>query len=97
MNRFLDTIAHEQLDSDEDLNAFTEPPKCKHAACAVNCSGVAAPQTLSLSNSFETLMVEESSDDDKDRSFKLDPGSESSDDSGDKSTPDLEPISHDKV
>jgi len=94
MNRFLDAIAHEQLDSDEDLNAFTEPPKCKHAT---NVSGGATPQTLSLSNSFETLTVEESSDDDKDRSFKLDPGSESSDDSGDKSTPDLEPISHDKV
>ena len=94
MNRFLGAIAHEQLDSDEDLNAFAEPPKRKHVA---NVSGVAAPQTLSLSNSFETLTVEESSDDDKDGSFKLDSGDKSSDNSGDKSMPDLEPISHDEV
>jgi hypothetical protein len=89
MNQFSDTIAHEKLDSDEDLNAFAEPPKHKQAAHDANFSGAAAPQTLSSSNSFETLLVEESLDDNKDGSFKLG--------SGDESTPDLELISHDKV
>jgi hypothetical protein len=93
----LDAITCEQLDSDKDLNAFTEPPKHERAAHAANISGAAAPQTLSSSNSFETLLVEESSDDDEDGSFKSRSGSESSDNSDDESTPDLEPISHDKV
>jgi len=88
MNWFSDAIAHEQLDSDKDLNASTEPPKHKLAA---------APQTLSSSNSFGTLPVEESSDDDQDGSFKLDSGSKSDNDSIDKSTPNLELISNDEV
>ena len=96
--RFSDAVAREQLDSDEDgLNTFAEPPKRKRVVRASNVSGDAAPQTLSSSNSFDTLPVEESSDDDEDGSFKSDSGSESDDDSGDQSTPDLELISNDEV
>ena len=74
-NRFSDAIAREKLDSDEeDLNVFTEPPKRKRTARASNVSGSAALPTLSSSNSFETLPVEESSDDDEDGSFKSDSG-----------------------
>src|ERR1700679_3689571 len=69
-NRFSDALAREQLDSDEDLNTFTEAPKRKRAVHASNVSGSAGPPTLSLSNSFETLPVEESSDDNEDESFK---------------------------
>jgi hypothetical protein len=97
MNRFSDAVAHEQLDSDEeDLGAFTEPPKRKRTGRASNISGRAAPPTLSLSNSFETLLVEESSDD-EDGSFQSESGSESSENSGDESTPEIEPISNDEV
>jgi len=98
MNRFSDALAHEQLDSDEeDLNAFTEASKRKHAVHASNISGGAGPPTLSSSNSFETLPVEESSDDNEDGSFKSDSGSESDSDSSDKSTPNLKLISNDEV
>ena len=98
MNRFSDALAHEQLDSDEeDLNAFTEASKRKHAVHASNVSGGAGPPTLSSSNSFETLPVEESSDDNEDGSFKSDSGSESDSDSSDESTPDLKLISNDEV
>ncbi|KIM85637.1 hypothetical protein PILCRDRAFT_86839 [Piloderma croceum F 1598] len=96
-NQFPDAVAHEQLDSDsDDLNTFTEPPKCKCTAHTSNISGGVTPPTLSSSNLFETLPVEESSDDDKD-GFRSESGSESSDNSGDKSTPDLKPISNDEV
>jgi hypothetical protein len=95
-NRFSDAIAREKLDSDEeDLNVFTEPPKRKRTARASNVSGSAALPTLSSSNSFETLPVEESSDDDEDGSFKLDSGSESGEDSSEES--DLELIANDEV
>jgi len=98
MNRFSDALAREQLDSDEeDLNAFTEAPKRKRAVHASNVSGGAGPPTLSSSNSFETLPVEESSDDNEDGSFKSDSGSESDSDSSDKSTPNLKLISNDEV
>ena len=97
-NRFSDALACEQLDSDkEDLNAFTKVPKCKRAVHASNISGGAGLPTLSLSNSFETLLVEESSDDNEDGSLKSDLGSESDSDSGDESMPDLKMISNDKV
>jgi len=97
-NRFLDALTREQLDSDEeDLNTFTKVPKCKHAVHASNVSGGAGPPTLSSSNSFETLLVEESSDDNEDGSFKLDSGSESDSDSGDESAPNLKLISNDEV
>jgi hypothetical protein len=90
MNRFSDAVAREQLDSDEeDLSAFTEPPKRKRTGWASNISGRAAFPTLSLSNLFETLPVEESLDDDEDGSFQSESGSES--------TPEIEPISNDEV
>ena len=60
-----------------------------------NISGSAALPTLSSSNSFETLPVEESSDDDEDGSFKSDSGSESGEDSSEES--DLELIANDEV
>jgi hypothetical protein len=95
-NRFSDAVAREKLDSDEeDLDAFAEPPKRKRAARASNISGSAALPTLSSSNSFETLPVEESSDDDEDGSFKSDSGSESGEDSSEES--DLELIANDEV
>jgi hypothetical protein len=97
-NWFSDALTREQLDSDEeDLNAFTKVPKRKRAVHASNVSGGAGPLTLSSSNLFETLLVEESSDDNEDGSFKLDSGSESDSDSGDESTPDLKLISNDEV
>ena len=69
MNQFLNAVACEKLDSDEeDLNAFAEPPKCKCAAHASNISGSAALLTLSSSKSFEMLPVEVSLDDDEDGS-----------------------------
>jgi hypothetical protein len=96
MNWFSDAVACEKLDSDEeDLNAFAEPPKRKHAACASNIFGSATLLTLSSSNSFETLPVEESLDDDEDGSFKSDSGSESGEDSSEE--PDLELIANDEV
>ena len=91
---FSDAVAREQLDSDDDgLHTFTKPPKRK---CAVRASNISGDAALSSSNSFDTLLVEESSDD-EDRSFKSDSGSESDDDSGDQSTPDLELISNEEV
>jgi len=97
-SRFSDAVARERLGSDEeDLDGFTEPPKRKRTLRALNISDGAAPPSLSLSNSFETLLVEESSDDDQDGSFRSDSGSESDNDSSDKSTPDLELISNDEV
>ena len=96
MNQFLNAVACEKLDSDEeDLNAFAEPPKCKCAAHASNISGSAALLTLSSSKSFEMLPVEVSLDDDEDGSFKLDSGSESGEDSSKE--PDLELIANDEV
>src|SRR5882724_5311619 len=65
------------------------------AACDSNNSGSAAVPTLTLSESFETLLVEESLDDDEDGSFKLDSGSELGEDSSEIS--DLELIPNDKV
>jgi hypothetical protein len=98
MNQFSDALAHEQLDSDEeDFNAFTKAPKRKCTAHASNISSGASPLTLSLSNSFETLLVEESSDDSEDGSFKSDSGPESDSDSSDESAPDLKLISNDEV
>jgi hypothetical protein len=95
-NRFSDAVAREKLDSDEeDLHAFAEPPKRKHAARPSNVSGSAALPTLSPSNLFEMLPVEESSDDDEDGSFKSDSGSESGEDSSEE--PDLELIANDEV
>jgi hypothetical protein len=98
-NQFLDAVAHEQLGSDdEDLNAFARPPRCKCAPCASNIPGGAAPPTLSSRNLFETLLVDESSDDEKDENFQSvsGSGSKSSDDSGDNSTG-LELISNNEV
>jgi hypothetical protein len=98
-NRFLDAVAREQLGSDdEDLNAFARPPRRKRAPRASNISGGAAPPTLSSRNLFETLLVDESSDNEKDENFQSvsGSGSESSDDSGDDSTG-LELISNNEV
>jgi len=82
MNQFSDAVTCEKLDSDEeDLDAFTEPPKRKCTPCASNNSGCAAVLTLTLSKSFGTLLVEESLDDDEDGCFKSDSGSESGEDS----------------
>src|ERR1700735_2603518 len=59
-NRFSDALTREQLDSDEEgRNTFTEAPKHKRAVRASNVSGSASPPSLSSSNSFETLPVEE--------------------------------------
>jgi hypothetical protein len=98
MNRFSDAVARERLSSDEeDLDGFTEPPKHKHTLHTLNISDGAAPPSISSSNSFETLPVEESLDDNQDGSFKSDSGSESDTDSSDKSMPNLELISNDEV
>lgn len=98
--RFLDAVAREQLGSDEeDLDGFSRPPKRKRAARTSNISRGAAPPTLSSKNSFETLPVEESSDDENDRTFQIDSGSESlesGNNSDDKST-DLDSISNNEV
>jgi len=76
-NQFSDAVAHEKLDSDEeDIDAFTAPHKGKCTACASNISGCASVLTLSSSQSFEMLLMEESLDDDEDGSFKTDSGSE---------------------
>ena len=76
-NWFSDAVTCEKLDSDEeDLDTFSEPPKHKHAAHASNISGCASVLTLSSSQSFEMLLMEESLDDDEDGSFKTDSGSE---------------------
>ena len=95
-NQFSDAVACEKPDSDEeDPNTFAEPPKHKWASCASNVSGSATLLTLSSSNSFQTLPVEECSDDDLDGSFKSDSGSELGEDSSEE--PDLELIANDKV
>ena len=99
-NWFLDTVAREQLDSDQELNSFIQPSKSKHAVChgALNISNSSAcPPPLASSNSFKVLLVEQSSDDEDDGSFKSDCGSESGDDSSDDSTPELAQISNDEV
>ena len=96
MNLFSDAVICEKLDSDEeDLDAFTEPPKHKCTAHVSDISGSAAVLTFSLSKAFEMLPVEESSDDGKDGGFKSDSGSESGEDSSEES--DLELIANDKV
>ncbi|SRR6266481_4614015 len=93
-NWFLDAVACEQLDSDdENLDTFVKPPKRKHAAHVSNISGGGAPSTLPSRNPFETLLVEETSDGEDDGSFQSDSGSKSS---GDNST-DLESISNNEV
>ena len=84
-NQFLDAVACEQLDSDQELDAlnpFIQPSKPKHAARSLNISSHSArPPPLASSNLFKVLPVEESSDDEDDGSFKSDCGSESGDDS----------------
>ena len=96
MNWFSDAVVHEKIDSDEeDLNTFTETPKHKHAADASNISGSAALLTLSSSNSFEMLPVEEFLDDAKYGSIKSESGSESGEDPSEE--PDLELIANDEV
>jgi hypothetical protein len=96
-NRFLDAVAHEQLGSDdEDLNALARPTKRKGAPRTSKMSGGVASSTLSLTSkkTSETLLVEESSDDEKDESFQADSGSDSGDNSG---STDLELISNNEV
>ena len=91
--RFLHAVACEQLGSDEeDLDASARPPRHKHTAHASNVSGGAAPPTLSSKNSFEILLAEEFSDNEKDGSFQSDDSSESDDGSTD-----LESISNNEV
>ena len=76
--RLSDAITRKQLGSDEeDLGSFSQPPKRKRAARA---SKTSVP-TLSSSNSFEQLLVEESSGDNE--SFKAGSGDESSGESTD--------------
>lgn len=96
-NRFFEAVARDQLDSDEDIGTFIKPSKRKCAARTSNISGGPAPATLSSSNSFETLLVEESSDDDEDGSFKSDSGDKSGEDSSDESMFDAELISNTEV
>ena len=75
-NWFSDAVAHEQLDSDEEIGPFTESPKHKCATWTSKVSVRVAAPTLSSSNSFETLPVKESSGED-DTSFNMDSGDES--------------------
>ena len=97
-NRFSDALVREQLASDEEeITTFTKVPKHKRTVRASNFSDGSGPPTLSSSNSFETLPVEETSDDNEDDSFKSDSGSESDSDSSDNSAPDLKLISNDEV
>jgi hypothetical protein len=80
-NRLSDAIARKQLGSDEeDIAAFSQPPKCK---CATHASAGTKPPTLSSANSFESLQVEESAGDNEDESFKTDSGDESDNQSTD--------------
>ena len=97
-NWFLDAVAREQLNSDQESNAFIQPSKRKRAAQALNISGSAArPLSLTSSNPFKVLPVEEPLDDEDDGSFKSDCGSESGDNSSDGSTLELAQISNDEV
>jgi hypothetical protein len=98
-NRFLDAVAHEQLDSDQEPNTFIQLSKRKRAARVLNISGTSGARPLSLAsgNPFKALPIEEPSDDKDDGSFKLDCGSESGDNSSDGSTPELAQISNDEV
>ena len=59
-NWFSDTVAHEQLNSDEELGPFTEPPKHKCATQTSKVSARVTAPTLSSSSSFDTLPVKES-------------------------------------
>jgi hypothetical protein len=80
-NRLSDANACEQLGSDEeDLVAFSQPPKCK---CATRASAGTKPPTLSSANLFESLQVEESAGDDEEESFNTEPGDESDNQSTD--------------
>jgi hypothetical protein len=93
--QFLDAIAHEQLGSDgEDPDTFVKPPRHKHAAQPARTPQ--PPPTLSLSNSFVVLPVEEPSDNENNGTFQTESGSESDVNSGDGST-DLELISNNEV
>ncbi|KAI9569898.1 hypothetical protein HD554DRAFT_2170888 [Boletus coccyginus] len=91
-------VAHEQLDSNQESDAFIQLSKRKRAAQALNISSSAAhPLSLASSNPFKVLPVEEPSDDEDDGSFKSDCGSESGDNSSDGSTLELAQISNDKL
>jgi hypothetical protein len=95
-NKFLDAVACERLDSDnEELYARAKLPRRKHASRASNISSSAAPPILPSKGSFEPF-PEGSSDSDKDGTFQSDSGSESGDKSEGEST-DLELISGDEV
>jgi hypothetical protein len=92
---FLDAIAHEQLSSDgKDPNTFVKPPRCKCAAQPARTPQ--PPPTLSSSNSFVVLPVEEPSDNENDGTFQTESGSESDVNSSDGSM-DLELISNNEV